>query len=128
MAPRPAPIAAARPVVSRPATCSTVRSPVPTIATCSTGQPWSDREPNARGGDLAGLEQEVRVDLVERFPGVRIEERHGGGEEALLVPSGGGAAVSAVAQIGEMPQQGGGVLGVSAVHARPTVVRGDGGT
>ena len=71
---------------------------------------------HASGGHLAGAEQQVRVDLVEWLPGVRIEQRDGGGKEAFLVPSGGGAAVTAVAQISEMAQEFGGVLQARAIH------------
>ena len=67
-------------------------------------------------GHLAGAKQQVCVYLVEWLPGVRIEQCDGRGEEAFLVPSGGGAAVSAVAQISEMAQQCRGGLAARAVH------------
>src|ERR1700731_3802569 len=59
----------------------------------------------AGGGHLAGAEQQVCVDLLEWLPGVRIEQGHGGHKEALLLPSGAGAAVRAVTQISEMAQE-----------------------
>jgi hypothetical protein len=48
-------------------------------------------------------EQQRRVELLERLPGMRIEQRHGGSEEVLLVLLRSGTAVSALTQIGEMP-------------------------
>jgi hypothetical protein len=47
---------------------------------------------------------------------VPVEQRGGGCEEAFLVLSGESAAVSAVSQIGEMPQEFGGVLHARALH------------
>jgi hypothetical protein len=41
------------------------------------------------GGHLAGAEQQMRVDLMECLPGVRIEQRDSCGEKAFLIPSGG---------------------------------------
>src|SRR3954454_6386649 len=60
---------------------------------------------NPRRGHLARPEQQIRVDLLERLPGIRIEQRDGRNEESLLVPSRSGAAVSAVAQIREVEQE-----------------------
>jgi len=60
---------------------------------------------NSRGGHLAGAEQQICVDLLERLPGRRIEQRDGRSEEALLVLSRSGTAVSAIAQIREVAQE-----------------------
>ena len=92
------------------------------VAACCSGHESPDRVEAvaaalyACGGHLAGAEQQVRVDLLEWLPGVRIEQGHGGGKEAFLFPSGGGTAVTAVTQISEMAQEFGGVLQARAIH------------
>src|ERR1700674_3778919 len=60
---------------------------------------------NSRGGHLAGAEQQIGVDLLERLPRIRIEERDGCNEEALLVSARACTTVSSIAQIGEVPQE-----------------------
>src|SRR5689334_18334783 len=58
--------------------------------------------PYACCGHLAGAEQQVCVDLLERLPGVRVEQCDGRRKEAFFVLPGDGAAVSAIPQISEM--------------------------
>jgi len=69
------------------------------VQTASTPPSPERRTPG--GGHLAGVEQQVPIDLTKNLPGVWIEQGDGRGEEPLLVLPGAGAAVGAVAQIGE---------------------------
>jgi hypothetical protein len=50
-------------------------------------------------------EQQISVDLPERLPGMRIEQRDGCSEQALLVRSRSGTAMSSVAQIREVARE-----------------------
>src|SRR4051794_40483855 len=63
------------------------------------------RTANPRAGHLAGAEQQIGIDLLERLSGIPIEQRDGCSEEALLVPSRADTAMGAVAQIGEVAQE-----------------------
>lgn len=68
--------------------------------------------PHAGSGDLSGAQQQVLVDLIERTARVRVDERDGLAEQLFLLAAGAGPAMGAVAQVGEMAQQGaGGVCG-----------------
>jgi hypothetical protein len=68
--------------------------------------------PHAGAGDLSGAQQQALVELIERTARVRVDERDGLGEQLFLLAPGAGPAVGAVAQVGEMAQQGaGGVCG-----------------
>src|SRR5712692_2600863 len=72
--------------------------------------------PYACCGHLAGAEQQVCVDLLERLASVRVEQCDGRRKEAFLVLPGDGATVSAVSQISEVAEEFRGVLQARAFH------------